>query len=83
MGQRAGRARGKQDHEECSEPKERKWAGEMRAHRNWRDRRPNVERALEDSHCASEEEQGQEGKYWAKRNGEIKDCSNGEVVKGK
>ena len=43
-----------------------------------------VQRALEDrdSHCASEEEQGQEGKYWAKRNGESKGMEEGESREG-
>ena len=41
-----------------------------------------MQRALEDGHCASEEGQGQEGKYWAKRNRESEDCKGG-AVKGK
>ena len=59
-----------QDHEEGCESKEMKWGGEGSQEWEGREKQPNVQRALEDCHCASEEEQGQEGKYWAKRNWE-------------
>ena len=42
-----------------------------------------MQRAREDGHCASEEEQGQEGKHWAMGNGESEDWSKGEARKGK
>ena len=51
-----------------------KWGGEDSQELEGRERQPNVQRALEDGHCSSEEEQGQEGKYWAK---ESKDWSKG------
>ena len=71
-----------QDHRECCEPKERKW-GEGAQEWEGRERQPNVQRAREDGHCASKEEQGQEGKYWAKRNGESEGWSKWDAGKRK
>ena len=56
-----------------------KWGGEGSQGWEGRERRPNFQRALEDGHCASEEEQGQEGKYCAKS----EDWSKGDAGKGK
>ena len=56
-----------QDHRKCCEPKEMTWGGEGVQEWEGRERQPNVQRAQEDGHCASEEEQGQERKPWAKR----------------
>ena len=42
-----------------------------------------MQRAREDGHCASEEEQGQERKHWAKGNGESGDWRKGAARKGK
>ena len=65
-----------------------KWGGEgLQA---WEDERgsqtrPNVQRALEDCHCTSKEEQGQKEKHCslAKWNGENEDWSKGDAEKGK
>ena len=72
-----------QDHRKCCESKEMTWGGEVAQEWEGRERQPNVQRAHEDGHCASEEEQGQEGKPWAKRNGESGDWSKREARKGK
>ena len=58
-----------QDHRECCEPKEMTWGGEGAQEWGGRERQPNVQRAHEDGHCASEEEQGQEGKPEDKNDG--------------
>ena len=60
-----------------------KWGGEGAQEWEGRERQPKVQRAREDGQCASEEEQGQEGKRWAKRNGDSGDWSKGEARKGK
>ena len=72
-----------QDHEECCEPQEMKRGGEGSREWEGREWQPNVQRALEDGHCAPEEEQGQEGKYWAKRNGESEGWSKWDAGKRK
>ena len=46
-----------QDHRKCCEPKEMTWGGEGAQEWEGRERQPNVQRAHEDGHCASEEEQ--------------------------